>query len=303
MESYDLIIVGAGPAGLTAAVYAGRYKLKTLVIGKTIGGIASKAYEICNFPTYTKIIGFEFMQKLISQVKDIGIQIKAEEVEEVKKDKHEFKVITNRGGYNCKRVILALGSKRKKLEIEREDELTGKGISYCATCDAPFYKDKVVGVVGGSDAALTTSLLLAKFAKKVYIIYRQDKFYRAEPAWIDDVKKNSKITPVFNSQVIKLFGKEHLEEIEMEKNGKKEKMKLDGIFIEIGSDPNIKLPDKMGIKLDGDYIDTDKKQRTSIKGIFAAGDITNNPLKQIVTACAEGAIASDTIYRELMKEE
>lgn len=296
MKKYDLIIIGAGPAGLTAAIYAARYKLDVLVIGKLIGGLAGEAYEICNFPSYKKILGLELMTKMINQVKGLGVEIKSEEVLDLRRRKDCFEIITDKDKYSSKKIILATGSERRKLGIAKEKELTGKGISYCATCDAGFYRDKIVGVVGGGDAALTSALLLTKFAKKVYIIYRKEKFCKAKPTWIDEIKKNKKISPIFNSNITKLIGEEHLEEVEL---SKKKKLKVDGLFVEIGNIPNTKLAEKLKVKLDCENISVDKKQKINIKGIFAAGDITNNPLKQMVTACAEGAIAANSVYEEI----
>ena len=293
---YDLIIIGAGPAGLTSGLYAARYKLKILIIGKIIGGLTGEAYEVCNFPSHEKITGMELIRKMVKQVKKIGVEIKQEDVLDIKKGKDGFEILTNKEKYSAEKIILATGSERGKLGLDKEDEFVGKGVSYCATCDAGFYKDKIVGIVGGSDAALTASLLLAKFAKKVYIIYRKDKFFRAEPTWIEEVKKNKKITPIFNSNITKLIGKNNLEEVEL---SSKKKLKLDGIFIEIGSIQNIELAKKLGVKIEDNFIKVDKKQKTNVKGVFAAGDITNNPLKQIITACGEGAIASSSAYDEL----
>ena len=309
-EGYDLIIIGAGPAGLTAALYAARYKVNTLVIGMLPGGTATEAHKICNFPSYEDIGGIELMLKMIKQVKDLRVEIKQEEVINIKKG---FKVFTNKKEYSSKKIIIATGSSRAKLGVEREENLTGKGISYCATCDANFYKDKIVGIVGGGNAALTSALLLAKIAKKVYIIYRKDKFFRAEPMWIQEVEKDKKIFPVFNSQVKKLVGEDKLEGVEIEKavtpkgvpsvNGdiNTEGIKLDGLFIEIGSVSNIKLAKLLGINLDKNYIKVDKEQKTNVKGIFAAGDVTNNLLKQIVTACGEGAVAAFSVFKDLRK--
>lgn len=301
MTQYDLIVIGTGPGGLTAALYAARYKLNVLVIGKLAGGTAGEAYEIFNFPSHEKISGLELMKKMTDQIKAFGVEIKYDEVLKVKKEGEEFKIITNKEKYSSKKIILASGSNRKKVELPNEKELTGKGISYCATCDAGFYKDKVVGVVGGSDSALTAALLLAKFATKVYIIYRKDKFFRAEPSWIEEVKKNEKIAPMFNSNVLKLTGKDHLEEVEILEGKERKTLKLDGLFFEIGSVPGTKLAKGLNIELDGDYIMVDKNQRTNVEGFFAAGDVTNNPLKQIITACAEGAVAAYTAYGELEK--
>ena len=296
MTNYDVVIIGAGPAGLTAGVYCSRYNLKTLIIGKLYGGLAGEAYEICNFPSYEKITGFELMNKMIKQVKILGIEIKQENVSDIVK-KNGFEIITNRGKYNGKRIIIATGTERRKLNLAREKELTGIGIHYCATCDAPFYKDKIAGVAGGGNSALTAALLLSKFAKKVYIIYRRDKFSKAEPAWVDEVKENKKIEAIFNSEITGLNGEDKLEEIEI---NNKRKIKLDGLFVEVGSVPNIELARKLKLKLEKDYVVVDKYQRTNVRGVFAAGDITNNPLKQVVTACSEGAVAADSVYRELI---
>ncbi|MCK5624918.1 FAD-dependent oxidoreductase [Candidatus Pacearchaeota archaeon] len=300
MKKYDLIIIGAGPAGLTAALYAARYKINVLVIGKIPGGLVAETSDICNFPSYPEIKGFELAKKMLDQVKELNVEVTNEEVSDIKKKKVGFEIITNKNKYDSKKIIFATGSERKKLGIKREQELIGKGISYCATCDAAFYKDKVAGVVGGSDAALTAALLLVKFAKKVYIIYRKDKFFRGDKIWIDNVQKSKNIEPLFNSKITKLIGKEKLEAIEI--NNKKE-IKVNGIFVEVGGLPNIDLAEDLGVIIDKKEIKVCDKQKTNVKGFFAAGDVTNNPLKQIITACGQGAIATNTAYRELMKEK
>ena len=297
MESYDLIIIGAGPAGLTAAIYAGRYQLKTLVVGKLPGGLAGEASEVCNFPSYESIGGVELMMKMISHVKSLGIEIKQEEVEDIIKGK-EFKVVANKKEYSARKIILAIGCERRRLQLENEKEFIGRGISYCATCDAGFYKEKTVGIVGGGNAALSAALLLSDFAKKVYIIYRKDKFSKAEPGWVNKIKKKN-IIILFNSNVTKLIGKDKLEKVEI---NNEEVIDIDGLFIEIGSVPNIELAKKLGLKMEGEYIMVDKKQNTNVKGVLAAGDITNNSLKQIITACGEGAIAADSVYQELREK-
>ncbi len=292
---YDVIIVGAGPAGLTAGIYAARYRMDALIIGKILGGLAGTAHEVCNFPSHEKISGAKLMVEMIAQVKKLGVEIKNEEVMHVK---DSFEVITNKGKYKAKKIILATGLERKMLGLKGEKEFLGKGVSYCATCDANFYKDKTVAVIGGGDAALDTALLLSKVAKIVYVIYRQNIFYRAKEAIIQSVLDSTKVKTILNSAVTKLIGKERLEEIEI--NGK-DKLKVDGVFIEVGSIPGIELAEKLNIKLEGNYIKTDKRQRTNVGGVFAAGDVTNNAMKQIVTACAEGAVAVNSAYEELTK--
>lgn len=295
--NYDIIIIGAGPAGFSAGVYSARYRMKTLILGELSGGLASEAHKVCNFPSQEEISGFELMNKMKSQVKNLGVEVKPEKVLSIEK-KDLFVVKTRKGEYLGKKLILATGSVRKKLELEREKELTGKGVSYCATCDAGFYKDKVVGVVGGGNAALTSALLLAKYANKVYVIYRRDKLCKAEPAWIEEVKKEGKIEVIYNTNVTKLIGEEKLEEIEL---NKKDKLKVDGLFIEVGSVPQIKLAEELGVEIDCEYIRVDKEMKTNVAGIFACGDVTNNPLKQIITACGDGAVAADSAYREIGK--
>ena len=301
-DVYDLIIIGAGPAGLAGAVYAARYQLKTLIIGQIPGGLAGTAHKVCNFPSYSEINGIELMMKMVKQVKENKVEINQEIVEDVKKEK-EFKIKTNKTEYLAKKIIIATGTERKKLGLKDELKFLGKGISYCATCDSGFYKDKIVSVVGGSDAALTAALLLANIAKKVYLIYRRKEFIRAEPAWVSQVKADKNINILFNTEIVGLIGKNKLEKIEIISNNEKKQIDTEGLFIEIGSVPNIKLAEKLKLKLEKNQIIVDKNQKTNIAGVFAAGDITNNSLKQIVTACSEGSVAAYNAYKELKFEE
>ena len=296
---YDLVIIGAGPAGLTAAIYAARYKLSTLVVGEQIGGMAAEADEICNFPSYKKIIGIELTKKMIEQVENLGVEIKNSYADSIKKIDSQFLVKTNSTEYKAKKIILATGTEKRKLGLKNEDKFLGKGVSYCATCDAAFFKNKVVGVVGGSNSALTAALLLSKFASEIYIIYRKNKFFRAEPKWVEEVERNEKIKSIFNANVIELVGENKLECVKLD-NG--EKLNLDGLFVEIGSIPSVKLAEELGIELEENHIKVDKKQRTNMEGVFAAGDVTNSPLKQIIVACAQGAIAANSAYEELRNE-
>ncbi len=313
MEIYDVIIIGAGPAGLTAAVYAGRYLLNTIVIGVTPGGTMTEAHKVCNFPSYKSISGIELMQKIIEQVRDLGIDIKQEEVKEIKIQENQkfsglqksktifaenkiFEVKTNNSTYKTKKIILAIGRKKEKLNVKGEEKFLGKGVSYCTICDASFFKNKIVAVIGGSNAALTSALLLAENAKKVYLIYRKGKFFRAEPFWIKQVEKNKKIKTMFNSNVKEIYGDEKVKGVKL--NNEKD-IEVSGIFIEIGSIPNKEFPKQLNLETEESYIKINKKQETSIKGIYAAGDITNNSLKQMITACGEGAIAATSAYEEI----
>ena len=292
---YDVLIVGGGPAGLTAAVYCARYKLNTKIITDSFGGTMADAHKVCNFPAFTEISGMELTKKMIDQVKSLKVEIDFDGVLNIKKEENYFIVNTKTQALRSKKIILAIGRKRRKLGLEREDEFLGKGVSYCATCDANFYKEKVVGVVGGSDAAVTAALLLSDLASKVYLIYRKDKL-RATPAWVELLNNKENIEVLFNTEVTKLIGEKKLEEIETTTK----KLTVDGLFIEIGSIPQKTFLEKINVTVDeGGYIKVDKNQKTNIPGVYACGDATtSSELKQIITACSQGAIAAYNIYKE-----
>jgi thioredoxin reductase (NADPH) len=301
MEKYDLIIIGSGAAGLTAGIYAARYNLNFLIIGELQGGAISEAHKVCNYPSQNNISGFELTKKIVEHLKELEGEIVQERVKEIKKEKDFFKIQTNKKEYFAKKIILAIGREKQILNVPGEKEFLGKGVSYCATCDAAFYKNKIVAVIGGGNVAITAALLLAEHAEKVYVIYRRDNFFRAEPAWIKQLEKENKIEPIFNSNVKEIFGKNSVEGVKLD-TGKE--IKLDGVFVEIGALPKEIISRSLGIKTEKGYIITDKNnQKTNINGIYAAGDITNNNLKQVITACAEGAIASTTAYEELKLEK
>jgi len=298
---YDLIIIGAGPAGLTAAVYAARYKLNVLIISRDSGGLAATAHKICNYPSYPEVSGFDLMQKFVKQVEELKVPVIYEDVHKIEKVKEKFIVSTVNKKYKSKKIIFAIGTTRSKLNVPGEKNLLGRGVSYCATCDAAFFKNKITAVVGGSDAALTASLLLNEYASKVYIVYRKGAFIRGEPAWIELVDKEKKIEKLFNEEILEIIGNDKVEGVKL-KSGKT--LNIDGIFIEIGSVPEVSLAHDLGVKLnEKNYVITDKEQKTSVLGFFAAGDITNNCLKQIVTAASEGAVAAYQAYSEIKKDE
>ena len=298
---HDVIIIGGGPAGLSAAIYCARYKLNLLVFSKNIGGLAATAHKICNFPSYNEIKGFELMQRFTKHAEELGAKIIYEEISKIEKSGKIFLIYANNKKYKSKKIIFAGGTIRTRLNVPGEGKFLGKGLSYCTTCDAAFFKNKTVCVVGGSDAALTSALLLVEYAEKVYIIYRGEKFTRGDPTWVELVDKNKKIIKIFKEEVIEIIGEKEVEKIKL-KSGKE--MKMDGVFVEIGSTPETSVLISLKVALDEKgYIAVDKEQKTNIHGLFAAGDITNNKLKQIVTAASEGAIAAYFAYKEIKEEE
>ncbi len=300
MEKHDLVIIGLGPAGYSAAIYAGRYKMDVLLVGQLPGGIAGTAHDVRNYAGFEKITGMELMMKMHKQTEGLGVQIKPDIINNIKKSEEGFVLKTTKEEIFAKKLIIATGTQRRELGIPREKKLVGKGISYCATCDAGFYKDKVAAVVGGGDAALTAALLLSQHAKKVYIIYRKPEFTKAEVAWVDEVNKTDNIETVFTAEVEELIGEEKLEKVKLS-NGNE--LDLDGLFIEIGGTSNIKLAEELDLELENGSIKVDLGQKTNVSGVFAAGDVTNRPFKQMISAAGDGATACYTAYKELQKEK
>ncbi len=300
MKKYDLVIIGSGPAAYTASIYASRYKINHVVVGAMPGGTASSAHRICNYPGIEEMSGLELMMKMRKQVMSYGVQEVMDRVVEVDKRGGEFVLKTERGEiFNASAVLVAVGTKRRKLGIASEKKYEGKGISYCVTCDGMFFKDKVVGVVGGSDAANMAVVYLSEVASKVYVIYRGEKL-RGEQVWIDEVSRAKNVEVIFNANVVELLGEKSLEKICLDKDGME--LELGGLFVEIGSDPALDF--ELGVNLDErGYILVNGDQSTSIEGVFAAGDITTNSngFQQVVTACSEGAVAVNSIYSWLKK--
>lgn len=302
---YDVAIIGAGPAGLSASIYASRYKLKNIVFGKQMGGTIADAHRVCNYPGVGDITGLELGSKMYEQAKSNNADMSFESIVSIEKEGDLFKLERDsKKEIIAKTIILATGTKRNKLAVPGEEEYLGKGVSYCATCDAMFYKDKVVGVVGGSNAATMAATMLAGVAKQVYIIYRGTAL-RGEPAWIDDVKSKKNVEIILTTVVTQIEGKDRVERVKLSKefNGS-QYLDVDGLFIEIGSEPNADLPIKLGVDLDEKhYIVVKDDQSTSMEGIWAAGDATtnSNKLQQVVTAVGEGAVAANSVYCYLKK--
>ncbi len=297
---YDIAIVGSGPAGFAASIYASRYKLSNIVFGKLLGGTISEAHKVCNYPGVSDISGYDLGVKFYEQAKDLGGEYLPEHVIDIQKLDDKFKLITDKQKeYFAKTVILGIGTNRNKLNLENEDKFLGKGVSYCATCDAMFFKDKIVTVVGGSNAATMAASMLSDIAKKVYLIYRGTEL-KGEPMWIEQVEAKENIEIIYTTVLIGLEGEEKLEKIKLSRpyNGS-EYLDTDGVFVEIGSVPNVDLANKLGLELDDKkYIKVNEDQSTSLEGVWAAGDCTSasNRFRQVITAASEGSIAANAIF-------
>ncbi len=306
MTNVDLCIIGNGPAGLTAAIYAARYGINQVLVGDLPGGLMTSSHKICNFPSEKEISGMELTQKMVNHVNFLSVPQTMAQVRSISKIDNSYQLdLSNEETVIAKTILLATGTKHRHLNLPREKELTGKGISYCATCDGMFYKNKVVAVVGGSDSANTSSLYLSQIADMVYQIYRKGAL-RGETAWINQIKNNKKIKVIYNNEVVGLIGEEKLSAIELKNEFEgKTKIEVDGLFIEIGSEPDLDLPKQLNLEIDkSGYIVTNPDQTTSQKGVWAAGDITtgSNSFRQIITACAEGAIAAENIFKFLSRK-
>ena len=292
---YDIIIVGAGPAGLTSALYARRAGKKVLVLeAKTYGGQIINTSSIENYPALPNVSGFDFATNLYNQVKDLGAEIKFETVIRIEEDKT---VVTNKDKYQAKSNILATGAENRKLNLDKEAELVGKGVSYCATCDGNFYKDKIVAVNGGGNTALEDAIYLSNLAQKVYLIHRRDEF-RGEQKYLEELKKKDNVEFILNANVIKLNGEDRLKSIDIKQNDEVKTIDIDGLFIAIGQEPKNEIFANL-INLNNGYIDSIDGVHTNVDGIYVAGDTRVKELRQLTTAVSDGAIAATTAIKEM----
>ncbi len=304
MEKYDLIIIGAGPAGLSASIYASRYNINHLVLGQNLGGTIAWAHKVENYPGFPSIPGGELAQKFLNHAQGLGGKIINQEVVDLEKV-NGFLVLTagNKNQYQAKAIIIATGTKRRKLNVPGEKEYLGKGVSYCATCDAAFYKDKKVVVVGGANSACSGALHLARFAKKVYLVYRKGNL-RAEPTWVTEAKKTSNISIIYHTNLTAIEGNgQKVTTVKLDRPYQdQKKIDTDGVFIEIGGAPVVDLAKKIGLKTDSDnFVITDNLMATNIPGVFCAGDVNawQKQCQQAIVAVAEGAIAALGVYQHL----
>ncbi|MDD5031919.1 MAG: FAD-dependent oxidoreductase [Patescibacteria group bacterium] len=303
---YDTIIIGSGPAGMTAAIYAARRELKALVIGKELGGQVVWASSIENYPGFLSIESFDLITKMREQVKKVGVEIVTGEVEAIAEQKDKiFLLKAGSKEYKTKTIIACLGMAPRKLGVPGEKELNGKGVSYCANCDGPFFKGKIVAVVGGGNAALDAAEILSKIASKVYLIHRQQEF-RGFEYLINEVKGRKNIELVLDSKIKEIIGANKVEKIIVEniKAGGEREIITDGVLVEIGRVANTEILENFADLDPESFIIVDKNQMTKTKGIFAAGDFTNGSnFKQIIIAAAQGSIAALGAYQYLQIEE
>ena len=302
----DLIIIGGGPAGMTAAIFAKRKNLNFLLLTKDFLGSATKTNLIENFPGFEKIGGKELIEKMKKQIEKLGVEYKeGEVVKKIEKKENFFEIKTHKSVYQAKTVIVGTGLLPRKLNIPGEEKFIGKGISYCTICDGPLFKGKVVAVIGGGNAGVEASLFLAEIAKKVYLLEIKERL-SADETLQKEIKKNPKISVILKAKATKICGKEKVEKLFYKKTDseKEYSLKVDGVFIEIGGIPLVEIL--------GELVDFNEKREviidhktcmTKTPGLFTVGDITDIKYKQIVIACAQGAIAALSAYDFLKKNE
>lgn len=292
-QTYDLVIVGAGPAGITASIYATRAMFKFVLLEKSFaGGQIINTYEVDNYPGIQNVSGFDLSNMFTEHAKSLGVEIKSEDVTELILDGPIKKVITSNGEFQAKTIILSTGAQWSKLGVQGEEHFTGLGVSYCATCDGAFYRGKRTVVIGGGDVAVEDAIYLSRMCEKVTLIHRRNEL-RAVKVLQDKLLKTENIEVLWDTELEEIFGSQAVEGVKLKNNktGEKSTLNVDGVFIAVGTTANSELV-KNQVNVDaGGWILTDEDCETSIKGVFAVGDVRKKSLKQVITAAADGAIA------------
>ena len=292
-KTYELIILGGGPSAIGCAIYAARFAMDVLVIGKTFGGLIATTHIVENYPAITSISGQGLMDMFKDHMDSLKIPYISDEIRNIDRVDDHFELHSFFQKFKASSICFATGSERRKLGIPGEEEFAGRGVSYCATCDGPFYKDKIVCVIGGSDSAAKEALFLAQSVKKVYIIYRGEEI-RAEPINKQRVYENDKIEIIYKTKILEIKGDTTVKSVIFD-NGKE--FEVDGVFIEIGSVPKSELAKQIEVETnDKGEIMINRKSETNIPGIFAAGDVADAPFKQAITGVSEGVIAAYSAF-------
>lgn len=310
--TYDCIVLGAGAAGMSTSIYLSRYKLEHLIFGEITGGQFVDATVVENYPGFISISGPDLVQAFREHVESYGVKIKSERIGEVKREKEFFLAKDSTGNvYKGRTLILALGARHKLLNVPGEDRFLGKGVSYCATCDAPLFKGKDVAVIGGGDSAVTAAIHVAAYAGKVYIIHRRGD-YRASPAEVEKLRSLKNVVEVLNNTVKEIQGKDFVERIALSSPvtqlpGYPVTLPAQGVFVEIGLVPASSLANALGVELTEDgYLKINPAMETNVRGVFAAGDLAlvpgAVPFRQIVNSAGEGAVAAAAVYQYLRQQ-
>ncbi len=301
---YDSLVIGLGCAGYTAAIYNARYKLTTFLVGQTPGGLGITAAEVGNWPGEIEITGPDLMEKFQKHAQSFEeVTMHTARVEKIEKGEGVFCITMDDGTKaEGKTLIFAMGSNKRHLGVMGEEEFSGKGVTYCATCDAFFYRNKTVAVIGGGDSAVEGAAIAAQVAAKVYLIHRRDNF-RAEPYWVEKVKAKENVVFVLENEIVEIMGDQKVTGLKLKTAFEgSDTLTVDGVFIEVGADPATKLAKEIGCETDEKgYLKVDRSMRTNIPGVFGAGDITDgsNHFAQFTTAAGEGATAANSAFNYL----
>ena len=298
---YDTIIIGTGPAGMTAGIFALRREMKTLIIGKELGGQVALASEIENYPGFKNISAIELVYKMKEQVEALGVEVKGAEIKKIeKKEDGTFELMSEQETFQAKTVLIAMGLSPRRLEIPGEIELNGKGVSYCANCDGPLFRDKTVAVVGGGNSALDAAEMLSKIAKDVYLIHRRGE-YRGFEALIEEIERRENIHELKNSDILKIEGDGKVEKITVHNNkeDKNSEVQLDGVFVEVGRIAHTDILESLVERDAGKQIIVDELGTTKTPGLFAGGDVITSAFKQITVAAGTATTAALSAYQYL----
>lgn len=302
-QKYDLVIVGSGPAGLAAAIYAERARISTLVIekGMVSGGQVLTTYEVDNYPGLPGVGGYDLGTKFREHADNLGAQFAEDEVIRIEDEDSVKRVVCGHETYEARAVILATGASHRKLSVPGEEELAGMGVSYCATCDGAFFRKKVTAVIGGGDVALEDAVFLSRMCEKVYLIHRRDEF-RGAKSLQEQVFSKENIEVIWDTVVERIAGSDKVEALKIRnvKSGEKRELLVNGVFVAVGITPASQAFDGL-VEMDHGYIKAGEDCSTSCPGIFAAGDVRTKPLRQIITAAADGANAVTSVERYFME--